>query len=376
MRIAINALSARKGGGITYLMNLFEGFGDNKEAEFFVLTSNSIQFSDRSNVKHVKARWPTINPLTRSLWESIFLPIYLRKIKADILFCPGGTINLKAPAGCKTVTMFRNMLPFDPVQRKKYGLSFQRLRNFLLNRLMRKSMSRADMVIFLSEHVRNQIMLQINGTLTKTVVIPHGLHNRFKTADSNNIKRPEWLPECEYLLYVSIFDVYKNQLEVVRGYSKLKQFRQTEEKLVLVGEHLNRYGQRVKDEINRLDLQRSVLLPGAIPYQALPNVYKHAKLIIFASECENCPNILIEALGSGKPLLVSNRQPMPEFGRDAVKYFNPALPEDLANKIYSIIDDQVILDKLSEKVRVLAQSYDWGKTADLTLEVFKKLLRE
>ena len=158
-------------------------------------------------------------------------------------------------------------------------------------------MTHADLVIFISDYARELIWKQLNGTLKRTVVIPHGLHNRFKTAGFTDIYRPAWLPSVDYILYVSIFDVYKNQLEVVRGYNILKHLRPTDEKLILVGEHHTRYGQRVKEEIRKLGLQDDIILPGAIPYCDLPNVYKHAKLNIFASECENCPNILMEALG-------------------------------------------------------------------------------
>ena len=75
--------------------------------------------------------------------------------------------------------MFRNMIPFDPVQRKKYGYGLQQIRNLLLNFLMRKSMTHADLVIFISDYARELIWKQLNGTLKRTVVIPHGLHNRF-----------------------------------------------------------------------------------------------------------------------------------------------------------------------------------------------------
>lgn len=376
MRIVVNALSARRGGGITYLLNFFYGLGETSDNEFIILTSGPLAFSGRKNVSHLRVRWPTTSPILRGIWERIVLPNYLRRIEADILFCPGGLITHKTPPGCKTVTMFRNMIPFDPVQRRKYGYGLQRLRNVLLNYLMRNSMTRADLVIFISNYASELIQQKLNGKLKQTVVIPHGLHKRFKTAGLTDIQRSDWLPTDDYFLYVSIFDVYKNQLEVVRGFHMLKQFRQTSEKLILVGEHHNRYGQRVKDEICNLGLQDDILLPGAIPYEELPNVYHHAKINIFASECENCPNILIEALGAGKPMLVSNRQPMLEFGRDAVVYFDPTSPDDIAEKMISVIDDQLILDELSKKARELSHSYDWCITAGLTIRAFNQLFRE
>ena len=44
--------------------------------------------------------------------------------------------------------------------------------------------------------------------------------------------------------------------------------------------------------------------------KSLPNLYKNAEINVFLSEIENCPNILLEALSSKKPVLCSNKQPM------------------------------------------------------------------
>ena len=39
---------------------------------------------------------------------------------------------------------------------------------------------------------------------------------------------------------------------------------------------------------------------GAIPHDTLPAVYHHALISIFASESENCPNILLESLAASR----------------------------------------------------------------------------
>jgi len=373
MKIVINALHARRGGGITYILNLFEGMGNPEGCEFVILTSNSFKYSNLPNCRHLIVNWPTENPLLRSVWERFVLPSMLRRLKADILFCPGGLINLKVPAGCKSVTMFRNMLPFDPVQYRKYGLSFQYLRNLLLKRLMLKSMRQADLVIFVSNFARNVIKQELGSHLKRSPVIPHGLNQRFKTAGSTGAARPDWLPKKEYLLYVSHFEVYKGQQELVEGYHILRQQRQTEEKLVLIGKNDNRYGQETIRMIHSLGLQDEILTPGIIDYWQLPGIYHHAKLNIFASSCENCPNILLEVLGAGRPVLVSDRPPMPEFGKDAVVYFDPSSPTDIAEKVMLIIDDQKAKETMSDAARQLSEYYSWKETVARTLKEIKKL---
>lgn len=366
MNVVINAFSARRGGGQTYLLNLLQHLKENDDIKIFLLAPDSLQVPSNSKIVRVQVNWPTENPLLRSLWERRSLPRLLQKLNADILFCPGGVINTTVPKGCKTVTMFRNMIPFDPVQRAKYPLGLMRMRNWLLERVMLKSMINADLIIFISNFARQIVEERAGRHLKSAVTIPHGISSSFKIADNDFVRRPEWLPAEDYLLYVSIFDVYKNQLEVVQGFHLLKQMRETREKLILAGHSSSDYGLKVKNEIERLGMQDDVILAGNIPYTELPNVYYHAKLNIFASECENCPNILLEALGAGQPLLVSNRQPMPEFGGDAAIYFDPTSPEDIADKLISIIDDPLTMESLSKKARERSIKYDWKNTADET----------
>ena len=136
------------------------------------------------------------------------------------------------------------------------------------------------------------------------------------------------MPNNDYILYVSIFDIYKNQLEVVRGFSELRKNRPTLEKLVLAGYNDSSYGAEVKREISRLGLEDKVILPGNVPHRELPAVYQHAKINLFASECENCPNILLEAMGAGRPLSSPNtsRCQNSEVTRLTILTLNPQGP--------------------------------------------------
>jgi glycosyltransferase involved in cell wall biosynthesis len=372
VRIVINAFSARRGGGQTYLLNLLQYFDDGTGMSLFVLAPEALKLPEHPAIKRVAVSWPTENPLLRTVWEKFWLPCLLRNMKADLLFCPGGLITTRVPRGCKTVTMFRNMIPFDISVRKKYPLGLMRVRNWLLERSMLSSMRSANLVIFISEFARKVIERRLPG-FAKGVTIPHGINDHFRVAKDRVPLRPDWLPEGEYLLYVSIFDVYKNQLEVVRGFHQLKSHRETREKLVLAGHHSSPYALKVLREIELLGLKDDVILTGNIPYQELPAVYAHAKINIFASTCENCPNILLEALGAGRPLVVSNYQPMPEFGGDAAVYFDPFAPEDFARQVSAIIDVPTELDRLGRMTSEQAESYTWKETARRTWEAIREL---
>ena len=365
-RVLLNGLSARLGGGQTYLTNLLAGLPDDASLEIFVLAPESLNIpTNRENIRKIRSNVLVDNPFTRAVWERIWLPKLMRECQADVLFCPGGIIGAAVPEGCKSVTMFRNMVPFDSKQRRKYPLGYMRVRNWLLVRVMARSMAKADRVICISEFARRVIEEKVPRVRGKTVVIPHGINSIFRR---DGQPRPEWLPGGEYILYVSLLDVYKAQLEVVRAFALLKTRRPTTEKLILAGPASSNYSQRVREEIARLRLENDVLLTGAVPHEVLPALYRNAVINIFASECENCPNIMLEALASGRPLLASCRPPMPEFGGDAAIYFDPSSPDELADKLLAIIDDPERLSEMSRRAKQRSLLYDWPKAAQSTWE--------
>ena len=373
VRIFINAISARRGGGQTYLINLLKYFPtEYNNIDIFLLAPDSLELStDYKNLTRVHVNWPIENPFLRAIWEKLFLPKMLRQMGIDVLFCPGGVIGTTPPSGCKTVTMFRNMIPFDLKVRRMYPLGYMRVRNWILEKVMSQSMMRADLVIFISEFAKNVIENYTKKSLKKAVVIPHGINPHFRNPVDSTLSKPDWVPKDGYFLYVSIFDVYKAQIEVVQSYALLKQQRNTREKLVLAGPENPDYGMKLRAEIERLGLNNEVLLVGAIPYNQLPSIYHNAVINIFASECENCPNILLEALSAGRPLFSSNIPPMPEFGGDAVVYFDPACPEQLAEKIIAVIDDPSKMEALALKSKIRSMQYQWS---DAARETWKTML--
>ena len=365
MRVFINALSARQGGGQTYLRYLLEGAAEIDDVTIFLVAPDSFELpACTRNVKRLCVSWPVANPVIRWFWEKFRLPSILKKLEANILFCPGGLVNTVPPDKCKTITMFRNMVPFDLQQRRRYPIGYMRMRNWILEKLMLRSMLDANLVIFVSEFAKRIIEQRANGRLSKSAVIPHGVGADFQIRhDEAELGRPDWLPEGEYFLYVSSVDFYKAQIEVVQGYALLKKQRPTVEKLVLVGAENPVYGRQLREEISRLALGDSVVLVGFVPRTELPGAYRHALVNIFASECENCPNILLEAMAAGRPVVVSNRQPMPEFGGDSVVYFDPSSPDDLANAIADFVDDRDALAQLSYTARERSRLYDWTTAA-------------
>lgn len=375
--ILLNALSARQGGGQTYVTNLLERVPQELSLKIFVLAPAALAVPpDKENLKRIAVGWPVENPFVRATWESLCLPNLLRRLGADVLFCPGGILGCRVPPGCKSATMFRNMIPFSDAQQRRYRAGYMRMRNSILERVLLRSMQRADLVIFLSNYARTVIEERVRGRLKKTVTIPHGVSESFRNSTGSNPLPAQWMPSEGYLLYVSTLDYYKAQLEVVEAYATLKRRRATKEKLVLVGPEYQEYGRKIRQQIKRFGLEEDVLILGPIPYAVMPGIYQNASVNIFASECENCPNILMEALAAGRPVFSSNYPPMPEIAGDAAVYFDPKLPDDLADKLATVLDDTTRMRDLGEKAAERSRLFNWAATAQTTWRAIRQLAED
>jgi glycosyltransferase involved in cell wall biosynthesis len=365
MKILINAISARRGGNPLYIQHILNHYPDSLSDEIFIIAPNSFRVPSG---KFIRVKVPSLiikNILFRYIWEIIFLPNLLVKLKINVLFSPGGTFSGRLPKNCKLVTTFQNMIPFDLSQRTKYPYGYMRIRNWMLERKLLSSMLRSDLVIFISDFARSVIEKKGNNKIINSVTIPHGVDPIFVRNPDKSLPLIQDLPQ-EYLLYVSTIDVYKSQIEVVQSYSILKSRNPEAPKLILIGSQYKPYGNKVRKLIKRLELEKEIILKDAIPNNDLPSLYQNAKINIFASRTENCPIILLEALASGRPLVVSNCRPMTDFALDAVEYFDPSKPEELTFLLEKLLGDADLCKTLSEKALNRSKYFDWNETAKKT----------
>ena len=371
MHIFINALSARLGGGQTYLLNLLKHVPQEDNWQVIVLVQPSFALDDLpQNVLRLEQA-SLENPLKRAVWEETCLPSLLRQHDIKLFFSPGGLLPRSLPTNMLTAVTFQNMLPFDHEQRNKYPLGYRRLRDWLLERGLSSSMRRSDLVIFISEFARNFINHELGELKGANVVIPHGIDSSFIASSEYLLPRPVWLPKEDYFLYVSFIDHYKAQLEVVQGFY-LYQQQGGQGKLILAGSEYRPYADLVRQKITDLSLNNEVIMTGNIPHADLPALYQNARINLFASFTENCPNILLEMMASGRPALVSNRAPMNEFGVDTVAYFDPSNPEDLARHLIALNFDEDRQLRLGSDAMNRAALHTWEVAAGNTWKALEK----
>ena len=366
--VGIDAANLRRGGGMTHLIELLTAAEPEKSGIARVVVWGGRQtltkLPDRPWLQKANPTALDRGILRRTWWQWFSLSKAAYAAGCDVLFVPGGSY---AGSFRPMVTMSRNLLPFEWRELRRYGGSLSAFRLHLLRYTQSRSYRGADGVIFLTEYARRAV-LKVTGQIAgNTITIPHGLNSRFQIQPRGQRPIGEYTESNPYrLLYVSIIDQYKHQWHVVEAVHALR-MEGVSIVIELVGPAYTPALTRLQAVIARLDPEgRWVHCHGAVPYEALNQQYALADLGVFASSCENMPNILLETMAAGLPVACSNRGPMPEVLGDAGLYFDPESPSDIAQALRKLILSPELRSERAKASFKRAKQFSWKNCADQT----------
>jgi len=264
------------------------------------------------------------------------------------------------------VTMCRNMLPFERDQAMSFGIGIKSFKFFLLKYFHSKTFLKSNGLIFLTNYAFKKVINEIPILKDKSIIISHGINDRFfiypRTA------KPFFYPNdrCK-IIYVSKSDPYKHHINVIKAIQLLNEKKYMVE-LVLIGPK-GASALEVEKLLNQID-PTSLFIKnlGAISYEEINCFYKMADIAVFASSCENMPNILLESMASGLALASSNMGPMPEVLGDSASYFNPNNVEEIFTAIESLINSYDRRVELAMQSYLKAKLYSWNVCAENTFD--------
>ena len=372
IRIGIDATNIRIGGGITHLLELFNGI-DVIGIERLRIEQVCI-WSGESTLRALPY-FPWLSkinpaPLNSSLWRRISWQIFslskaVRNAHCDVLFVPGGSyIGSFHPV----VTMSQNLFPFEWSAIKPNGISLRSLKFVLLRWAQSYSFKHSDGVIFLTQYAQAAV-LKVTGPLKAiSTVIAHGLNPRFAYQTKPQLDIEQYSDQHPYrLLYVSIIDTHKHQDQVILAVEQLRR-KGYPLSLTLVGPKEPKAFAQMERVIQALTPPKNWLqYLGSIPYQTLEQEYQQADLGIFASSCETFGMIVLEKMSVGLPIACSERSSMHEILRDGGVYFDPHSPESIARAIEQYLLSPQLREQKREIARDLAKTYSWQNCAQQTI---------
>lgn len=185
----------------------------------------------------------------------------------------------------------------------------------------------------------------------------------------NNIKK-----ECginnddKVILYVGRLGEEKNVDFLIDNHEYfVKQNKKT--KLLIVGDGPD--FEKYKNKIEKLGLEKNIILTGKVPYNNIPYYYNCADIFVTASTTETQGLTVIEAMSSGLPIVCINDE---SFKNTVIHGLNGFLfknKKDYKKYMDNLLNDDKLRKKISNQARISTNQYSSKYYAERVLDVYK-----
>jgi teichuronic acid biosynthesis glycosyltransferase TuaC len=140
--------------------------------------------------------------------------------------------------------------------------------------------------------------------------------------------------------------------------------------LLIVGEGTER--RELERLSQKLGVADRVRFLGAIPHRDLPQIYTAADALVLASSREGWPNVLLESMACGTPVIASNIWGNPEVvhAPEAGVLMNRCSPDGIISAVRSLFDNL----PSRAAVRAYAEQYSWDDTTKGQIALFSEIL--
>jgi glycosyltransferase involved in cell wall biosynthesis len=202
-------------------------------------------------------------------------------------------------------------------------------------------------------------------------VVPNGVDlERFNPAD----RRPNDNDKVR-LLFVGRFVQQKGVQYLLQSIAKLREETLKKLEVELIGNGPEE--EQLRTITGQLGLGNIVRFSGWVGRGEIADHYRAADIFVLPSFEEGMPNVVLEALGCGIPVVATDIYGNRELIRDGVNgiLFPPADVEALTQALSSLIGDVELRRRMGKDGRDSARERDWSRVADRYLELTEDIIR-
>jgi glycosyltransferase involved in cell wall biosynthesis len=255
-----------------------------------------------------------------------------------------------------------------PVVAMSIGSDINRIGDPISAMHTRAVLREADFVVTVSGDLRLKA-IAMGASPEKTRAIVNGCDlSVFRVRDRLEARRRLGIdPQAEAVVYIGRMDVKKGLRELVAAAAALRPER-AKLRVYLVGEGPDK--PLIQSAIQASNAAGYIhALPGCA-FDDVANWMAAADLVTLPSYMEGCPNVVLEALASGRPVVATNVGGIPEIlSEECGRLVPPRNSGALAQALQSVLDSSWDAGAISAR-----GSRSWEAVAADLLEVFDSLL--
>jgi glycosyltransferase involved in cell wall biosynthesis len=338
----------------------YELFGWDYDRFFFNGIAPDIPFISQCSVNGYTAN---------ALWHLCKYPQFSRKREYNVCFFPAAHKRLPCRSSCASVGAVHDMAAFWGSRKTREHLGFIRM-------VFPNALRNLDRIIAVSNWVKQELVELAKVKESRIDVAPNGIDHtvfypRPRHEESVRLTQP-FSFRRPYILYASRIDhPVKNHIRLIRAFELFKERTKHPHRLVLAGADSKRAGQ-VKEAGAASIYRNDIFFTGHFPASSLPELYAGADISVFPSMYEGFGLGILEAMASGVPVACARAASLPETAGHAALYFDPADPEDMADRMVTLTTDRAVARECRALGLERVKRFSWDRCAGQTLRIIQE----
>jgi len=257
----------------------------------------------------------------------------------------------------------------------QHGYTWPHLKMRMYNYLDRWSLRAASKVVTVCQTFADD--LEKIGVCPKRIVIQHNSVNPFFAATNKEISDLRQTlgisSDSKVVLCVGRFSREKAQKDLIQAVALLRRENLNRNiKCVFAGDGPDL--QILKDAARFFGIEDWLIFPGRV--SDLRPFYTMANLFVLPSHTEGSPNVLLEAMAAGLPIIATAVGGVPEIVRNEEEALlvEKQNPKALAQAIARVLDDNRLQRQLAETARRRIQAYSPAVYCQSILALYRSCL--
>ena len=242
----------------------------------------------------------------------------------------------------------------------------------------RRSIETADEILVVSEKWRREIASCLGRTAT---LVGNGVEiGRFTTEDGRApvLRRRLGLGGGPLFLSIGGVEERKNSFHILEAFIQVQNHFRSAQLIIAGGASLldhQAYQQMFAAELAASGLSEDAVgITGPLPDADMPALYRIADALVFPSLNEGFGLVVLEAMASGTPAIVSRQPPFTEYiGEDDALWCDPASPDSIAEAMVRVLAEP-LRSRVIAGGHAVAARHDWGAVARNHLAAYARLM--
>jgi glycosyltransferase involved in cell wall biosynthesis len=327
--------------------------------EVHVITSHDAglpEFSEENGFSVHRIAWPKIRFLgIVTFWAKVCLKI--QTIKPDVFHAQSLLCGIPAVVAKKSLKI-------------PYVVWGQGSDIYLPDRFTRMTsksiLQNADAVLALTEDMKQKMREICDRDIS---VVPNGIDlERFKNSSGG-----EKGSNAKTIIFVGRLHPVKGGQYLIEAMAIVHR-AMPDVKLVIVGDGVERT--RLEQLAKKLDLNSCIQFAGQVPQERIPQIMHQADVFALSSLSESFGIVNIEAMAAGLPIVATNVGGIPDIVEEGVNGYlvNAKNPEELADKILFLLQNDEMREEISANNREKAELYTWDKVTGIVEKIYFECL--